>query len=75
METRRVALLMRDVRVSRVRTASTRRAPWTRSGRTDTMLATTRNVITASPMPMSTCTPTIAVSRVSSGIGTAPPTA
>ena len=35
--------------------ARTRRAPYTRSGRTATTLPTTRPVITASPMPISTC--------------------
>ena len=60
---------------SSARAASTRRAPYTRSGRTAAMLPTARKVMTASPMPMSVCTPTIAAARVASGMSTAPPTA
>ena len=55
------------VRVSSSRTSRTRRAPWTRSGRTDTMLATTRKVITASPMPISAWTPSMVGSTVAKG--------
>src|SRR6185503_19766226 len=63
------------VRTSRARRSSTRRAPCTRSGRTATMLPTARPVIRASPTPISTCQPTIAVTSVSSGMSACPPTA
>ena len=52
--------------------ARTRRAPCTRSGRTATTLPTASPVMAASPRPMSTCQPTIAVASVSSGIGRLP---
>src|SRR6478752_6925945 len=61
-------------RISSLRSASTRRAPYTRSGRTAITAPTARNVITPSPMPISTWTPSIAVMSLSREMSAVPPT-
>lgn len=50
-------------------------APYTRSGRTAMTAPTVRAVIAASPRPMRTCTPTIAVSTLPIGMSVVPPMA
>ncbi len=51
------------------------RAPYTRSGRTAMTAPTVSAVMTASPMPISTCTPTIAVATLPMETSVVPPTA
>ena len=58
------ALIARPPAARACASASTRRAPYTRSGRTAAMLPTARNVITASPIPIRVCTPSIAAVRL-----------
>ncbi len=55
--------------------AASPRAPCTRSGRTASTAPTVAAVMAASPMPISTCTPTMAVSTLPSGTSVVPPRA
>ena len=73
-----VAVLMRPLRSSRISSrlaARIGRATYTRSGRVATTALTTRPVITASPMPIRLCHPTIAVSTAATGMSATPPRA
>ena len=61
-------------RTSSVRALSAGRAPYTRSGRTAITEPTTSPVMTASPIPISTCQVTIAAATFSTETGAVPPT-